>query len=285
MSGLGIMDVSVKNSVATLEYAGYFLNYYSDNGICLCRFGGGRLTINSACKMSACAIEDIGKRGIQLVDRFGSSLLQLMSCVDLSRFNDFLIAYLSEYMKFLPNKSRPDTPTNLFSPLKDLGLLKDAWLGKGTVDDVELIIQDNGNNRQDIYSALLSDYAVQIQEPAVGLFLQQLAVLGHELCVTLVNEGVKQVFVSKILQVERDGDWLKCQGSEIKFSLNTVNVGSVWMIHKPTVNGWVNYIDVFDRGGRHVLKLNDNGDAECGDSHDWSDLLTEAVADHIVETV
>ena len=69
------------------------------------------------------------------------------------------------------------------------------------------------------------------------------------------NREMIQIHTGRVRQIEQRGPWLNILDSTFNLHLNMAGVSQVWVVNKPTEDGWVTSLEVLDDEGELIVQF------------------------------
>ena len=119
------------------------------------------------------------------------------------------------------------------------------------------------------------NYSRRIAKTGVLQVLDAVASADIPIMVFLRNQGILQIHSGPISNIVKSGPWLNIADDRFQLHLNAEHVDSTWIVRKPTKNGDIWSMEIFDRSGNQLLLI--NGYRREGDDNHllahWNDVL------------
>lgn len=166
-------------------------------------------------------------------------------------------------------KHIPAAPTAPLEP----EVLRQAWSQIQDVHEGNRIMKHYNNQRQAVYQALGAEYVQPLEPSCIENLLTQLSSQQQPLMLFAMNEAAVQSYSGTIEKLLRTGPWLNILDANFNLHLRTQDIGEVWRVRKPSANGWVTSLDVFDWHGQEILVFTDQRERGVRESSRWTELL------------
>lgn len=85
--------------------------------------------------------------------------------------------------------------------------------------------------------------------------MEQVSKLEMDIMIFVGNPGMIQIHTGKIQRLEPMGPWFNVLDPEFNLHLRTDQIESVWIVDKPTKDGLVTSVEVFDNAGNLILQM------------------------------
>ncbi len=144
----------------------------------------------------------------------------------------------------LPRPVRPDAEI-------DAAGLRARWLALRDVHDFFALLKETGVGREQAYRLVGDDLARRVPPQAFRCALQGAAADGVPVMVFVPSPGVIQIHSGPVRNLKVLGPWFNVLDEGFNLHLREAGVARAWIVRKPTAEGFVTSIEVFDdRGGQ-----------------------------------
>jgi len=112
----------------------------------------------------------------------------------------------------------------------------------------------------------------------VQTMLESAAQSGQDIMCFVGNPGLIQIHTGPVKRIMMRGPWINVMDPDFNLHLNGEGIASVWHVSKPTEDGPVNSIEVYDAAGEMIVQF--FGARKPGQPEDvaWTDLLSSLSA-------
>lgn len=225
----------------------------------------------------AYAVNENGRLSLQFFDAQGTAAhkIYMQEHSHLSAYHQLVADFRTPQQRQHLHVERavPDQPKSLADQTLDISSLRHAWANIRDVHEGNRIIKNLGGNRQAIYRALGSDYAQLLPSSTVETLLNALAEQQIPLMLFGMNKAAVQSYGGTIHKLLQTGPWFNVLDLGFNLHLRTGEIGEVWRIRKPSDDGWVTSLDVFDWHGQEIMVMTDNRGRGEQESAIWTALL------------
>lgn len=271
---LGSVMALTRSDAAVHEITGYFseLSLHSDTALFFRPGLDTRYFLNDW--HYGFAVNENGRLSLQFFDHLGQAVHKIY----LNEHSN-QAAYEQLIVEF---KASEQTPLTLFNtvhtattPEPDIDLieLRQAWSQIQDVHEGNRIIKRYGHQRPAVYRALGSEYAEALDTSCIEWLLTALSSEQLPLMLFAMNEAAVQSYSGKIEKLLRTGPWFNILDPQFNLHLRTQEIGEVWRVRKPSADGWVTSLDVFDWHGQEILVFTDQRERGQQESSRWTELL------------
>jgi putative hemin transport protein len=158
----------------------------------------------------------------------------------------------------------------------DVPALRQAWLAlKDTHDFVPLLMKQKVQRLQALRLAG-ADLAVQVPATSLRRTLEWAASSGAEIMVFVGNHGCIQIHTGPVKTLRAMGPWFNVLDPGFNLHLREDRIVSAWVVRKPTSDGVVTSLELFDAEGELIATLfgkRKPGETERGDWRSFAESL------------
>jgi putative hemin transport protein len=150
---------------------------------------------------------------------------------------------------------QPTEPAAALGEPADLNQLREHWAGLTDTHQFFPMLQKLNLPRLQALQMVGPDYAWQLDHAAVaGLFD---AVAGTDLPIMAFvgNRGCIQIHAGPITKTALMGPWLNVMDETFHLHLRLDQIASAWAVRKPTSDGHVSSVEVYDNAGELIIQF------------------------------
>ncbi|MEM7043832.1 MAG: ChuX/HutX family heme-like substrate-binding protein [Pseudomonadota bacterium] len=137
----------------------------------------------------------------------------------------------------------------------DVSGLKMAWRELQNVHDFHLLLRRFEIERVDALRCVSPEFAYETEPMAHRGLMETAAADGLPIMVFVNNPGCTQIHTGPIQELKGMGAWWNILDPGFNLHLKEDEIGSAWVVKKPTERGQVTSYEVFDRKGHLALTL------------------------------
>ncbi|RED44166.1 hemin-degrading factor [Aestuariispira insulae] len=284
LNGLGavgrVMSL-VRNESAVHERKGIFENVRVPNnqgGIILGEDIDLRLFLGQWTSMFL--VEDQTKQGlrrsIQIFDQAGDAVQKIypQDTADHEAF-DALIKDLRAEVQDRVLDVIPAPAFELSAPLQqeDLGDFQEAWAGMTDVHQLFRILRKYDLSRKRALEAVGTDWARPVEPHALRHCLEAAAERQSDIMIFVGNRGIIQIHTGTVTHLKEMGPWFNVLDPDFNLHLREDQIGECWLVRKPTKDGIVSSLEVFDQQGDIILQMFGKRQEGQKESPEWRTIL------------
>lgn len=139
----------------------------------------------------------------------------------------------------IPKVSVPDD-------VRDVHQFRQAWLAMKDTHDFFGMLKKFNVSRVGALQQAGQDLAQSVPLLSIETMLHRAALSGVEIMCFVGNCGMIQIHSGTVKNIVRQGVWLNVLDPTFNLHLNTADIKQVWVVNKPTLDGWVTSLEVFD---------------------------------------
>lgn len=226
------------------------------------------------------------RESLQFFNAYGEAVHKIYanSNTDRQAFHKVVERYrASEQNAFLvlQEKKRQENNT-LLQPSQELNVqqLRKDWSGLKDVHHFQAMLKKHQLERIPAYRAIGADYAQQLNKQAFEDALLQAAASELPIMVFVGSDGMVQIHTGVVKTLLRTGSWFNVLDPDFNLHANTSLLDQVWLVRKPTTDGVVSALEMFDAEGRQIAQLFGERKPGKPELEGWRELLNKILAKH-----
>ncbi|WP_074380861.1 hemin-degrading factor [Bartonella doshiae] len=167
------------------------------------------------------------------------------------------------------------TPTPIQTDTSDLDIEKfrDRWRQMTDVHQLHGILTELKINRHDAVRYAGNEFAEELKIESVEMMLNQVAQQKIPIMCFVGNKGCIQIFSGQIKNIKQMGPWLNVLDQKFDLHLLVSGIDSVWYVRKPTRDGYVSSLEIFDKNGEMITQFFGMRKEGQEEREDWRSLL------------
>jgi putative hemin transport protein len=144
--------------------------------------------------------------------------------------------------------------------------LRESWAGMEDTHQFQAMLRKARISRHDAIRLIGEDFAERLTGDAVNILFDRLSEEQVPIMAFVRNPGILQIHSGPVRNIKQVGPWLNVLDSGFHLHLRSDRFAAVWVVRKPTKNGDIYSIEVFDERDEQVILI--NGDRRGGDVSD-----------------
>ncbi len=134
----------------------------------------------------------------------------------------------------------------------DAGALLEGWRNlKDTHDFVPLLMKHKAQPNQ-AFRLAEGRFSWRLKNDAVRRLLETASEHTVPIMVFVGNPGIIQIHSGPVARIQTVGEWLNVLDPEFNLHLREDKIAEVWKVEKPTTDGTVTSVEVFDAAGERM---------------------------------
>ena len=132
---------------------------------------------------------------------------------------------------------------------------RDAWSSLKDVHHFQSMLNKHQVERIPAYQTVGTDYAQRLSPAAFEAALTLAAEAQLPIMVFVGSQGVVQIHTGTVSKLLRTGPWFNVLDPTFNLHANTELVSQVWLVRKPTTDGLISSLEMFDAQGRQLALM------------------------------
>lgn len=133
--------------------------------------------------------------------------------------------------------------------------LRKGWHAMRDPHDFFVLLRRHGVTRTQALRVAGGEFAIRVDAQAIGTVLERAAASGLPIMVFTGSPGVVQIHTGPVHNIKRMGPWLNVLDADFNLHLREDHIAESWVVRKPTPEGHVTSLDLYDGKGRQILQV------------------------------
>lgn len=134
----------------------------------------------------------------------------------------------------------------------DVDALRTGWRAMSDTHQFFGLLKKHKLSRTQAFRLAGEEFAVPLLTNTPARVLQAAAATGQDIMVFVGNPGCIQIHTGPVKRIERMGPWINVLDPGFNLHLREDLVSQVWLVKKPTADGFVTSIELFDARGEFI---------------------------------
>lgn len=156
----------------------------------------------------------------------------------------------------------------------DVSGLRAAWDALEMTNEFFLLLGRFGVTRGQIMRLAGPERARPVPIAGVRALLDGAAATGLPIMVFTANRGCVQIHAGPVHRIETVGAWLNVLDPRFNLHLDTARLSGAWVVRKPSVNGEIHSLELYDAAGDLACQIFGHRLAGGVERPDWRALVT-----------
>lgn len=280
LTGIGPVMALTRNPAAVIETTGCFENLNTRAGVALGEKIDLRLFLDQW--QTGFAVEDqpaFGfRRSLQFFDAGGRTVFKIfaVASTDLDRLDAVVGRFSREVVTPAATGGLPEPQVRPDAPEVDRKSLQSSWAAMRDTHDVFALLEKLQLTRLQALRLLDEKQARPVDPGTFEAMLTAAAAEQVPLMVFVGNPGTIQIHTGTVSNVKVLGDWVNVLDPELNLHVLMSLLESAWVVQRPTVDGPVTSLDLFDRDGNLAVQVFGKRKPGIPELESWRDLLARS---------
>jgi putative hemin transport protein len=222
--------------------------------------------------------QDSPRRSLQFFDAFGSSVHKIFLTAESN------LAHFAQLVTrcVLPGQRTELTVQPLQTPEQalpdaaiDVAGFREAWQAMQHTHEFFSLLKQFKVQRLQGLRLIGSDLAYPVAVDAYRQVLEAVSDIRLPIMVFVRNRGVIQIHTGTVHHLVSVGDWFNVLDLEFNFHLREAAVASTWIVRKPTADGHVTALELYDHQGKPLVQFFGQRRSGQKESTTWRQLLVD----------
>ncbi len=216
------------------------------------------------------------RRSFQIFDKFGGAIHKIYPQESSSAeafekiASDFADENQSTAETFEPTPGPAAEPND---DDVDAAAFQQAWDALTDTHEFHGMVRKFGLGRQQALRIAGDERAYQVKPNAAREVLEQASKSGRKIMIFVGNRGNIQIHSGKVENIKTMGPWLNVLDPDFNLHLREDMIANAWVVKKPTRNGQVTSLELFDPNGENISLFFSKRIDNEPEKEDWRELL------------
>ncbi|WP_051711299.1 hemin-degrading factor [Andreprevotia chitinilytica] len=272
---LGEVMALSRNDWCVHERHGRYADIHADGPVGMVLGPDIDLRLFFNCWKYAYAVVENGRQSLQFFDQEGVAVHKVYrtEATDAVAW-EALIAVFALGAKQVPQFDAV-VPTQEAADAADPAALRAHWLALEDTHAFFPMLRKFKVARLGALRAAGRDLAQPVENSAVETMLQRAAESGLSIMCFVGNRGIVQIHTGAVQKLLRTGPWFNVLDSRFSLHLNTAAIASSWVVNKPTKDGWVTSLEVYNADGELIVQFFGERKPGKPELPAWRELLVD----------
>ncbi|WP_119422967.1 hemin-degrading factor [Desertibaculum subflavum] len=156
--------------------------------------------------------------------------------------------------------------------------LREAWAGLKDTHDFVVMLSKLGLERLEAFRLVGSDMAEPVATGALRRTLEAAAASGQSIMVFVPNKATIQIHTGPVANLKAVGEWFNVMDPGFNLHLKETAIDQAWVVRKPTTDGIVTSLELFDSDGVVIAYLFGARKPGQAEAQGWRDIIDGVAA-------
>jgi putative hemin transport protein len=220
------------------------------------------------------------RRSLQFFDSFGDAIHKIYPLEeggDLKAFSEIVTRF--EHPDQSPEQSVCDRPQKVVQvpPEIDVAAFRQAWKAMQDTHDLFGLLRQFEISRTGALEVAGADFARRVDASATRLMLMRAAETQLPIMVFVGNRGCIQIHTGPVQNIKVMHEWLNVLDPDFNLHLRQDLVASTWVVKKPTRDGIVTALELYDSAGENIALFFGKRKPGAPESTAWRAIIEKVV--------
>lgn len=162
----------------------------------------------------------------------------------------------------------------------DIAGFQQAWLNLKDTHEFFGLLGKYGIARRQAMRLAPEKHATQISVDSLKQIIENVSERELEIMVFIGSRGCIQIHTGKAQKLLQTGPWFNILDPEFNMHLREDSIDSVWLVKKPTADGIVTSLEVFDKNGNIIVQFFGKRKPRIPEREDWRQVVADNTAEY-----
>lgn len=215
-------------------------------------------------------------RSIQFFDVDGTAVHKvfLTETSDVAAYQHLVSKYQNaDQNASLKISPKPEKPAAKADAEIDVKSFRETWAQLKDTHDFFPMLRKFGVGRQQALRLADREMAFQVPTDSYQYILEKASEAKLEIMVFVGNDGIIQIHTGKVENVLEARGWFNVMDEKFNLHINQSEIASAWIVKKPTDDGIVSSLEIFNRQGENVALFFGKRKPGIPEKEAWRELL------------
>lgn len=223
---------------------------------------------------SAFAVDEQGRKSIQFFDKAGDAVhkIYLLAESNQDAYNELLEKYSTTYEP-VNYEVYPAAAEEIADADIDVASFRKEWLELKDTHDFFGLTRKYKVSRTQALRLAPEGYVAPIATDAIQTLLEQASAQQVPVMVFIGSRGCIQIHTGTVTKLMATGPWYNVLDEAFNMHLKMPAIASAYIVKKPSVDGIVNSIELFDNSGEMIVQFFGKRKPGIPELEEWRQLV------------
>lgn len=227
---------------------------------------------------SAFAVDENGRKSLQFFGKDGEAIhkIYLVESSDVQAYDALVSAFtaVDQHEALLINTDKKVVVEKPDSEI-DVPAFKETWLGLQDTHDFHGMLRKFGVTRTQGLRLAPEGHAVVITKGSLKAVIEKASETDLEIMIFTGSAGCIQIHTGLVKNLLQTGPWFNVLDPDFNMHLREDAIDKVWLVKKPTSDGIVTSIEVFDQAGEIIVQFFGKRKPGIPENEHWRLMVNE----------
>lgn len=157
----------------------------------------------------------------------------------------------------------------------DVEGFRKAWSELKDTHDFFMMLRKFGLSRTQALRLGADEFVTKVDNNRVVTMLETAAAQQLPIMVFVANRGIIQIHTGDVKKVMWHGSWINVMDPDFNLHLDTAKIAETWVVKKPTEDGLVHALEVFNKDGEFIAQFFGKRKPGIPELSEWKALVEE----------
>lgn len=193
------------------------------------------------------------RHSLQFFDIDGTAVHKVYASENVAAYETIVAEYkASDQHPHQAVKALPPQEAELPDAEIDVPALKEAWAAMQDTHQFFSLLKRFKVQRTQAFRLVGTEFAVALDVKTPRTLLETAAKEELPIMVFVSNPGIYQIHTGPVKNIQPFGEWINVLDPDFNLHLRETGVDSAWLVRKPTKDGTVTAVEIYDAEGREI---------------------------------
>lgn len=217
------------------------------------------------------------QRSFQFFDIDGKAVHKvfLTEKSDLTAYEKLIQKFQSgDQVNFIAVKSKPAKPAEKADSEIDVKEFRAAWAAMTDTHEFFGLTRKFGVSREQALRLAGGNWAYRASTQSYQYILRKAVEAKMPIMVFVGNAGIIQIHTGEIENIAEARGWFNVLDENFNLHIRQQQIGSIWVVKKPTADGIVTSLELFDVNGENAALIFGSRKPGNPERNDWRELIS-----------
>lgn len=224
------------------------------------------------------AVREGERQSLQFFDKDGEAVHKIYRTeqTDAAAYDALVTKYTAD-VQGAPLETVPVDKSIVESPDSEIDVagFQQAWLDLKDTHDFFGLLRKFGVARHQAMRLAPEGLATEISIPSLKRIIEGASERDLDIMVFIGSRGCIQIHTGKTKKLLQTGPWFNVLDPEFNMHLREDAITSVWLVKKPTEDGIVTSLEVFDKDGNIIVQFFGKRKPRIPEREDWRQVVAD----------